>query len=298
MSCVLILSDGRAGHLNQSVALAEYLKTSYEIVEVLPKYRWSKWASYLLDKVGVCTDSLFQKPKLEHDDYDLVIGAGSRTYYMLKVLAKQFSAKSVTMMLPRGYRYDYDLIFAQSHDKPPKEKNIIELPANFAYVEPRGIYRASKNAIGVVIGGENKVFRMNRKRLKEQLDLIVEEFKGYEVAVTTSPRTPKEIESLIREYQFDYEVVYSDNPVNPIPDFLDQCETVFLTADSTSMISEAISYGSANVVVLPLEAQKENKFTRFIDALEQEGYLAVIGSSFKRANRKIDFSKYAAKALW
>lgn len=294
MSRVLILSDGRMGHLNQSLAFVKYLNVPYDVVSVTFKYTWLKALSYILDKIGVYIEALFD---VQIDKtYDMVVGTGSTTSYATKVLAKKMHARSVAMMLPRGYRYDLDIIFAQSHDNPPKKKNIIEIPVNFSYVEPKGLYKAEKKSIGIVIGGDNKLFSMSKEKLKVQLDMIVELYKEYEIAITTSPRTSKEIEELIVSYAFDYEVIFSKNPINPIPDFLEQCETVFITGDSTSMISEAISYGKSNVVVLPLESQGENKFIRFIDVLEKEGYLHIFDGSIKNRNKKIDFKAYLKDA--
>ena len=290
MSSVLILSDDRMGHLNQSLAFVKYVDASYDVVSVKFRYKWYKALSYILDKIGIYTEKLFD---IQIDKkYNMVVGTGSTTSYATKVLAKKMHAKSVAMMLPRGYRYDFDIIFAQSHDNPPKQENIIEIPANFSYVEPRGLYQSGKQSIGIVIGGDNKHFTMDRAKLKVQLDFIKQYYEAYEIAITTSPRTSKEIESLIVSYGFDYEVIFSRNPINPIPDFLEQCETVCITGDSTSMISEAISYGRANVVVLPLESKEENKFTRFIETLEKEGYLHIFNGNIKNKNKKIDFKTY------
>ena len=291
MKRILILSDKRAGHENQSIALAKYLKLPYDIVEVSPKYYLSKVLSYLFDSLGIYTKSLFGLSEYANA-YSLVVGTGSRTYYMVKVLSKTFDAKSITMMLPRGYKYNYDIIFAQSHDNPPKRSNIIEIPANFSYVEPQGLYLPKKPAIGIVIGGDNSVFTLSKEKLGAELDFIVKHYARYEIAITTSPRTSKEIELLVESYAFDYEVIFSKNSLNPIPDFLDQCESVFITGDSTSMISEAIAYGDSNVVVLSLDSKQENKFSIFVKSLEKERYLHIFDGTIKNKNKKIDFNKY------
>jgi mitochondrial fission protein ELM1 len=292
MNHLLIVSDGRKGHENQSVALAKYLGLPYEIVRVDASFIGSKLLGYAGDKLNVYLKNFVTAEKIPEKTYSAVIGTGSSTYYAVKYLAGVYGAKSVTTMLPRGYRYDFDIIFAQSHDNPPKKENIIEIPANFAYVEPQGVFKAYRRAIGIVIGGNNSVFTFDTESLRRQLDTIVALYSEYEIAVTTSPRTPKEIEALVASYGFDYEVIYSRKPVNPIPDFLAQCERVFITADSTSMISEAVSFGEANVEVLPLHSSKENKFERFITRLEEEGYLHRFDGTVKEAHRKIDFRKY------
>lgn len=292
----LILSDDRVGHVNQSIAFAKCLDAAYEIVPVKFRSKWAKWLSLLLDRAHLSTDLLYAPYTISNAAYDRVVSTGSGTYYLNKFLSKKLHAKSIAMMLPKGYRYDFDLIFAQHHDAPPLKDNIVQIPANFAYVEPRGIYRAKKPSIGIVIGGNNKYFTFSKEKLKWQLNWIKQHFKGYEIAVTTSPRTSKEIDALIKNSGFDYTVIYSQNPVNPIPDFIEQCETVCITADSTSMVSEALCAGKANVMILPLESKKENKFTRFIESLQKQGYVHIFDGTFKPYSKKIDFCRYAKEA--
>jgi len=291
MKRALILSDDRMGHLNQSLAFVKYLDLTYDTAPVKFRFKWAKALSYLFDRMDIYTQMLFDV-QIPNEKYDVIVGTGSATSYATKVLAKKLKAKSVAMMLPRGYRYDFDLIFAQSHDRPLEQHNIIEVPANFSYVEPKGVYQAKKSAIGIVVGGDNALFTMSKQRLQSQLESIIKAYEGYEIAITTSPRTSDEIEALVESYGFDYEVIFSQNPINPIPDFLEQCESVFITGDSTSMISEAVSYGRSNVVVLPLECKEANKFTRFVERLEHEGYLHIFDGTIQKRNRKIDFKAY------
>lgn len=297
MSKALIFSDGKKGHLNQSIAFCSYIGKDYDIVEVRFKNRFLKILSYLFDRIGLYTMSIFDmsmNPRFTHEDdeFCLAVCAGSSTYYASKVIAKELELKTIAMMLPSGYRYDFDIIFAQTHDNPPKRKNIIEIPANFSYIQPSNIYKPKKQSIGIVIGGNNSYLQMDKDKLKSQLDFIKEQFKDFEIAITTSPRTPKEIEDFVKSYKFDYEVIYSENPINPIPDFLSYCDIVFITSDSTSMISESISFGKANIVILPLISKKENKFNSFISKLENDGYLHIFNGKIKNRNKKIDFRKF------
>lgn len=292
---ILVLSDGRAGHLNQCLAFAKLLNTEYTVVSVRYPKRYLKAFSYVLDRLGVYSTRLFECT-VPDGRFDIVVAAGSTTAYPLKVIARKLGAKSVSMMLPRGYRYDADVIFAQEHDTPPKAANIFPIAANFSFVSPAGLFHSSTPSIGIVIGGDNSVFHLSVDRLEKQLQTITDAFPGYTFAVTTSPRTSKEIETLLERVTFGYKVIYSSNPINPIPDFLDQCERVFITQDSTSMISEAVSYGNAYIEVLPLEGEGENKFSRLVKRLEEEGYLHVFDGTFGMANRKIDFRELLRKA--
>lgn len=285
------------GHLNQSIAFAKHLSAHYEIIPVNFRYKICKLLSYAFDKCKIYTPKLFHIKSLPETPFDLIVSSGSSTYYATKTLSKKLGIKSVTMMLPQSYRYDFDLIFAQRHDTPPKQDNIIILPANFSYVEPKGLFTPKIKSIGIIIGGNNTLFTMSTKRLKQQLDFIFDQFKAYEIAVTTSPRTPKEIETLIESYPFAYSVIFSQNKINPIADFLHHCEIVFITMDSTSMISEAISYGTSCVEVLPLSEAKENKFLTMTQNLAKEGYLHLFDGKIAHKNKKIDFEMYAQKVF-
>ena len=285
------------GHVNQSIAFAKHLDAHYEIVQVNFRHKAYKLLSYLLDQCKIYTQNLFTLGSVLDKKFDLIVSAGSSTYYANKTLAKELGIKSVTMMLPQSYCYDFDMIFAQSHDNPPKQTNIITLPANFSYVEPKGLFSPRQKSIGVIIGGNNTHFKMSIDRIKNQLDFIFKEFPGYEIAVTTSPRTPKEIEELVTRYPFAYSVIFSQNKINPIADFLQHCEVIFITIDSTSMISEAISYGTSCVEILPLSENKNNKFFTLAHNLEQEGYVHLYDGSLGHKNKKIDFKHYAQKAI-
>lgn len=294
----LIISDGRAGHLNQSIAFTKHLNADYEILPIRFTCKAYKLLSYLFDALHYYTPSLYaydEKP--QHSHYDAIIGAGSTTYYAVKTFAKAFRCASITMMLPKGYRYDFTTIFAQAHDRPPQKKNIITLPANFSFTEPQGFFVPSKKAVGIIIGGNNTHFTMDTHRVKHYLDFIFTHFIGYEIAVTTSPRTPKEVETLLKSYAFDYSVIFSENKINPIADFLKHCEVVFITIDSTSMISEAISYGTSSIEVLPLNDAQNNKFHTMSKTLEKEGYLHIFDGEVAHHAKKIDFKAYAHKAL-
>lgn len=293
----LILSDGRLGHLNQSIAFAKHLQLDFIVININFKYRFYKPLSYIFDFLKIYTFRLFVADSYEIKNVNLVISSGSTTYYANKVFSRHFSLKSIVMMLPQSYRYDFDIIFAQNHDHPPRQANIITIPANFSYVQPKGIFAPKTKSIGVIIGGNNAHFKMDKERIKHQLASIFETYKGYEIAVTTSPRTPKEIEKIIESYPFAYSVIFSNNKINPIADFLEHCEVVFITIDSTSMISEAISYGFSYIEILPLSENVNNKFYAFVQNLANEGYVHLYDGSLGHKNKKIDFKHYAQKAL-
>jgi len=275
----VILSDGKKGHLNQSIAFCKHLGVPYEIVEVAFRSRFAKALGYLFDWLGIYTKALLKPFDLPCGD--LVVSAGSSTYYANKLIAKRCRAKSIALMQPKGFRKNFDLLFAQRHDGG-------ELPVNFSYLEPAGLVKLSQGDVAVVIGGPNRVYEMKEDEIKAVLDYIFANFKGKK-AVTTAPRTPKRIEELVESYPWDYKVIYSKNPINPLGDFV-QAEYLFVTMDSTSMISEAVSAGRANVEVVPLRAKRANKYEKMVRGLAKEGYLHIFDGRVAKADKKFYFS--------
>lgn len=287
----LILSDGKPGHVNQSIAFAELSGHEYIIVQVKFRNRICKAFSYLFDRIGLYTTPLFSLTG-DIQGCSTVVSAGSETYYANRTLATKLGMRSVSVMLPSGYCYNgFDQIIAQKHDRPPVRANIQTLPINLCKVRPQSIFRpeAGGHYLGLIIGGPNKVFRMDTDGLRRQIEQIITLFPNHKLAVSTSRRTPAAVEEMLSSFQFYKSWIYSSDPANPIPDFLAHSDYVFITADSTSMISEAVSFGTSAVEILPLiETGPEKKFSALINELEDRGCLHRFDGRVGACRTKVD----------
>ena len=286
MKRALILTDGKAGHENQSKALASYLGVDFDIREVRFKNAFCKAVSYLLDRFGVRTKRLFGKfPDLPNESYGVVIGAGSGVFYAVKVVAAQIKSRSAVILYPRGYRLStFDCILAPSFDRPAEARNIIPLEVNLVSNDEDSYSRAvdtfkekygmkSREVVAVIVGGPNKCSTLDEGWMKKELDRIFKENEGCEFWVTTSRRTPAEVERVIESYPWDYSLIYSRDRYNPIPAFVMLAKTLYVTAESTGMISESCTVGAARLEVLDNLKSGNHKFRRFIDKLKAGGYI-------------------------
>ena len=323
----LILSDGRKGHENQSIAFCELRGLEFCICKIAYANKLLKLFSYALDFLGLyfkifkcdlgeggtaadCkngsnlnssalnssvaldnanldvapngtnSDAVSYSANLDaasdrnlnFANFDLFVGAGSTSYYALKFYARRYARPSVALMYPKGYRKDFSIIIAGAHDRPEPRANLKISPVSLSFSRPPGLYKPQRKSIGFIIGGPNSCFEMGDEILK-QIEGVRARFADCEFALTTSPRTPRTTESALAKLSWDYSVIYSREPVNPIGDFLAQCEWVFISEDSVSMISEAVSSGRANVAILSLKRKDaHNKFDDFISALVSTGY--------------------------
>lgn len=274
MKRILIISDGKPGHLNQSIAFCKIKDVSYDILEVKFKSKFHKALSYFFDKLGYYTDFLFTDYKKYYGDfYDAVISAGSGTYYFNKYISKKYNKKAIALMLPKSYKYkDFYYIIAQEHDNPVRLDNILTLPLNLSFPREKAYVKKieGKKSLAIIIGGDNDVFDMEHELIKDELDDIFEKYPDYLKYITTSRRTSKEIENLINEYKFDYKLIYSEEPnINPIGDFIAVCDEFFITTDSTSMLSEVRANSNAIINIVDLDSKKENtKYHRLVKIIE------------------------------
>ena len=264
MKRILIISDGKPGHLNQSIAFCKIKNIDYDIKEVKFKSKFHKSLSYIFDKIGFFTETLFQNDLevINLELYDGIISTGSGTYYFNKLLAKKYDKKSIALMLPKSYKYsDFYYIIAQEHDYPPMLNNLITVPLNLSSTASKGYIQKdeTKKSLAIILGGDNAVFSMNKIAIKEKLDEIFIKYPNYLKFITTSRRTSSDIEELINEYNFDYKLIYSKEPnINPIGDFIEICDEFFITIDSTSMLSEVRANSNAKINIIELESKKKN----------------------------------------
>ena len=298
---LLILSDGKPGHVNQAIAFAKLLGCGYDVVRVEFRFPGAKGLSYLLDRCRIYWKALFRICAVQQQ-YSAVISAGSNTYYANRTMAKHLQCQAIAAMFPRGYRLDFDLIIAQNHDHPPQDTNIVPLPVNLSVSEPVGIVtpHQGKQYLGLIIGGDSSHGKLSAERLKKQIDQILEQFPQYKLWLTTSRRTSTEVENMLSAYTFDFAVFYSQQQINPIPDFLEYCDLVFITADSSSMISEAVANGRASVEILPISDifVPTGKFKDMLDPLIEGGYVHLFdGCAGKLSTQKIDLKERLLDSL-
>ena len=296
---LLILSDNKPGHVNQSIAFARHLDLKYDLIEVTFRYKLFKGLTYLADRFGIYTTKLFDAP-IPSTEYVAVVSAGSGTYYANRTLAAQLDCKNIAIMLPKGYRYNFNLIVAQQHDNPPDLFNLVTLPINLTFVEAKGLILpdVGRRYISIVIGGDSKHAVLDANLLRKQVEQIREQFPTHDCWLTTSRRTSELVEDMLRTFSWSRAVYYSQEPVNPIPDFLMHSDYVFITADSSSMISEAVSTGTACVEVLPLggKLQTKDKFSSLLTELTHVQCLHVFDGHCGKAQNKIPVSEKILEA--
>ena len=302
-----MLSDGRPGHFNQSIALCRLLGVAFEVVEVSFRSGLARAVSHLFDFFQLRSESLLRVGEFDAD-CQLVVSAGSRTYYANKVLAAKLGARSVAVLAPRGYRWDYDCLVIPDYDAVKPLPQVVTTPVNLSYLDERLVAKrvaefrerhpaGDKPAWGVIIGGDSGGSKMDAGKMAAALDRIEAMRTGEELWVTTSRRTPAAVETDLRGRPVGFLHLYSEEAYNPIPAFVQLCDRLFVTGDSTAMLSECVTAGSAAVDVLLVANITEAKQHRFVRRLAKRGAVTVFGENDGLAKAKVDLSEVATE-VW
>jgi len=229
---VLVLNDGKAGHLNQSLAIASDIQRSRatqgygindtHIEKVDVKYKSSihrallkVLASFASWRCHGCMKCM--KLCLEPDTYDrlmrsyseFVVSCGSSLAPVNVFMSKENNAKNIVVMKPdimMGLR-QFSLAVIPRHDDPPKRKNVVSTYAAPNLIDEGRLRNAgeklrrqadlgSDRIVGLLLGGDNPEFRLTGGSAAAVLDAALRfcDETDSQLLVTTSRRTPGEVE--------------------------------------------------------------------------------------------------------
>ena len=287
---VLILSDSKLGHLKQSKALLSFLlEEDYEfrseIVEVKYKDKFRRILANVLALFagrnclvyGKILPFLVDKEtwnKLDRIWADIVISTGSFIAPANKLFSSYLGAKSATILRPNMPLSKFDLAIIPEHDRVSSEDTVI-IKGALVYRnnvedkvrECKDFFKLSENKkICLFLGGpgfDTKEFINNLRDFIYKLkDFSLN--KGYKLLVSTSRRTPKEVELFLKKELNDFEnnevlvIVNEGNHDFVFEGFIGLSDMVFVSSESISMVSE-IGVFNKPCFCVSLESEDEKR---------------------------------------
>lgn len=272
---VWILSDGKIGHVNQSLGVAEELNINPEIIE-LEEASYSK-------VLGRINGSWAVKNKFSPPWPDMVIATGTLPA-LVSGWIKQQSPQTINvqMMKPPCKHYLYDIIASPVHDGMAKNYNIINTIGSPNRITHKVLdeekskwnskFSKMKKPLAVLIGGSNKDFDFNEyNAITFATDTIAFANKhGFKsLLITVSRRTSEKQTKLIQDIfnKSNLDIYFWDGDGNnPYFGYLAWAEAVLVTADSIGMVSESCTAGLP-VCVYGMDNMNSKKFAKFFKLL-------------------------------
>lgn len=285
---IIVLSDGRIGHENQSLGVAAALGVpDPEVIRLVPKYaaRWLQW----LPVTVLYGDRLAQVP-----DADVIIGTGWRVSRVARWLRAARGVFAVQMMRPSGRPSDYDVVALPRHSLRGAwangASNVVVTVGAPNRVTPLLLKHEAERwggrlrhcpapRLAVMVGGHSKHGRFGKDEARMLLESVLAwaNTNGGSLLVTTSRRTDPAVATMIvrllqDQQRVPFNVWQPDDVTqrdNPYLAYLGLCDAVVVTAESVAMVSEAATAGKP-VYLFGDEAAMPPKFRLFYGLLKQQ----------------------------
>lgn len=266
---IWVLYDGKAGHLSQSHGLAERLASrmgaQVKIVKARPRLGVLRILAVWLCRQGLVLPrallSLY-RCRLPSGAPALVVSFGGKVVPLNLALASLYNCDNILI----GNRYQVPekhfsvLVNARDEDIPHQVVTRVPFSSTAKGLTPDDMERLARLQRSprplwlMLLGGEGSGFTYSDedwKRLKQAMIALAEQ-QGIRWLVSSSRRTPSEGEALLADAQLqEYcqdTISFKDNGPG-IGVFLQAAERVFVTADSLSMVTEAVANSAAVPVV-------------------------------------------------
>jgi hypothetical protein len=242
----------RQGDNNQVLALAEALGMPFEVKQ-LSYNRWRHLGPRIL---GASYRSLTRSSQAAvcRDPPDVTISTGHRSVPVVQALRRRSNGRtrSIHVGYPRISPAHFDLVIATPEYPIADHPNLMRIPfaltrranrepadLDHAYPRPRRL---------MILGGPTLYWRLHWSAVRKALDALLQTAAGDagSIVVVASPRTPTRLLHNVRSVLDAARCPTRLVPVGGSPSYdwlLDQSDAIFVTADSTAMISDAVASG-------------------------------------------------------
>lgn len=256
MADIWVLSDGKLGHLNQSLGLAEAL------------LRAKPQLSLRVISLSEGARILWQP-----DRPRLIISAGRRTHLWSWLCKLRYRARNVVLMRPSLPYLCFDLALVPEHDKPQSNRRVV---ATLGVVN-RIVPSSKKEDSGLVLmGGPSKHFGWDEPRLMEELRQLRLRFPQLSLTLADSRRTPdsfrRALVAFCQEQSVSFKPV-SQTGSEEMGQLIADTEIIWVSADSASMVYESLTSGAAVGVLMP-GAGRDTRVSRSVEQLIKRGLVS------------------------
>ena len=259
-------TDGRAGHEKQTAGLLQGFR------ERLPVHAGEDAELAVRDiaLVDYADDwsALWRDPA---DAPDLLIGAGRRTHLPMARARWHLGSRAIVLMKPSLPSFCYDLALVPEHDSAWSERKVLRTLGMLGPSEP-GTKARDRGVI--LLGGMNDHFHWQDAEIAEAVANIVQQSPDVHWQISDSPRSAEglvgAVVAALARAPNARVLRYTDNPPDWLTQALAKASQVWVSADSASMLYEALSSGGHVGVIELTSKRRRNKLLAGIDALRRQ----------------------------
>lgn len=262
---LLIIKDDKPGHYNQSEGIAkalEHLCSEVEYIEIQIRNKFSRiflkyilnfYTSFFSNKENLkYLKYFFTKFSIPKNRPDLIVSTGGNTVNLNAWFASAYQSKNIfngrlrgqkeelftciTTVIPLGYHNEVVIDVAPSVISQDTHNTNLFIQK----------HKLNEKYYTLLIGGDGAGYKYNSDFYDMIKHFIINTSKVDNIKwlISTSRRTPLDIEENLQQELSKvcaYFVAYNSQPQKVLNPFLQIGEKIFVTEDSASMISEAIT---------------------------------------------------------
>jgi mitochondrial fission protein ELM1 len=277
-----IITEGAVGMENQALGLAEAIGLPIVVKRVTARAPWKNLPAQIwLRPLNVVTA---QSDPLVPPWPRLLISCGRRSVPFSTAIRRASAGTCFTVHIqsPKTRLHHFDLIVPPRHDG-LAGPNVISSRGALNRITPTKLAEGARRLrprlehlprplVAVLLGGTSNSYRLTTARTSHIADQLLNlmQSTGAALAITPSRRTGQEnVAELRRKLPEDGVFFWDGTGTNPYFGLLGLADTIVVTCDSASMVSEAASTGKP-VYVIDLDGGSR-RFRLFHDMLREDG---------------------------
>ena len=265
----LLLTQGMHGMISQVEGLAKALGLSFRHETI----QLNKFWNFFPPKFTPVIDNILEKKFV--CDSRIIISCGRKSVIPSILLKKRFKKEifNIHIQDPKVNLNNFDSIICPEHDNlhgenVVKTKGAIhyltndEIQRNINYLKPK---QGGKKIITFILGGPNKYYSFSEKQMDQMFAKIKNMFVStkYKLIIIPSYRTPENILKLAFNYFNQDHLVVRERDKKAYLSSLGLADTIIVTCDSTSMISEAAITGKPVYIAQMSHKRSIHRFEKF-----------------------------------
>lgn len=228
------LTDGKPGHMQQTLGLARALagRSRCETIDIDVSSRSVGLIDLLLGRF---------RPGLGKKKPDLIIGAGHGTHLALLAARRSAGGRIVALMKPSLPLSLFNFVVVPEHDGVTPAANVI---STLGVLNPMRPGHKQPGSLLFLIGGPSKHVEWSDDVILGQLQAVVASLEpDASWCVTDSRRTPATLSSELQRHYGERFQPVAACPPGWLAERLAGTDTVWVSADSVSMVYEALTAG-------------------------------------------------------
>lgn len=272
---IAILTQSYAGLRAQAEGLAEAAGLSASYHAVGPRGVWRHVPASWWPNGMACATIVPTLP----DVPDIAVGCGGKAAAVVAALRLR-GTRTVAVQNPRMDIRRFDVVVVARHDRVTGPNVVVTRTALHRVTDERLAAAAAawrlrlaalpRPLVAVLVGGSNRRLRLDRRiaeQMTAKLEIMIRN-TGAGVILTTSRRTPPDVLPIFRRLESHGAWIWSGDGENPYFGMLALADLLVVTADSISMVSEAVAT-TAPVLVQELPG-RSRRISVFLDGLRRE----------------------------